>query len=155
MHQQTAPLPIPPVQDTNFIPPAATGSALAGTRWQAVDALVNPYRLEFGNNTMSSITPAGDVTTVWVDFSGVHPACLGFPRCVVEVGRDGLATPMFFAGGLDSLYAVDCVRWSEVGDGGPMPTEQQIAEQSGVQLLWRTGEVMCLHMGRPMYQLVR
>lgn len=144
---------VPPPQRTSYLLPAATAAALVGTSWRAVDSMVSPHRIVFGTTTMSSVSHAGEATVAWVDLSGVHPACLGFPRCVLEVSPTGAATPVFLAGSVDTLYVIDCVRWSEVGDGGQMPTERQIGESSGVQLIWQSGDVMCLHMGRPMYQI--
>jgi len=131
--------------------PASPIHDLEGTVWEAADALVPLRRIHFGANSMTSQFGDGTTLTQWADFSGNHPDCLGYPRCVIEVYGDGNVEPIFLAGGRNDLHAIDCYDWRRVGTGGEMPDSDTMFRGSGMPVLWTSEHVLCLHSGRPLY----
>jgi hypothetical protein len=126
---------------------------LRNTRWRVMDTTIPLSDIVFGTNTASSYFINGESIILWAEFAGNHPDCYGYPRCVVAIREDGSTDPMYFGGDDQTLYAIDCVDWRAVGDGPEIPSNDALAA-NGVEVVWRADPILCLHMGRPVYQRV-
>lgn len=127
---------------------------LRGTAWETMDTTVPLRRIYFGETYVASHFVNDEVQTLWADFSGTHPDCLGYPRCVLALHADGRTEALFFGGDENSLHSIDCVDWRVVGEVPEMPSNEAI-ESNGASVVWRNEPVLCLHMGRPMYERAR
>lgn len=100
--------------------------------------------LQFGE-TLLSITHAGQpMQTQIADYGGSHAACLGMPLCVAGLTPDGTFSVQHFHLDGDRLYPVQCLEWSQSGDGALPPSDDAIRANSGNIVVRRDGRTLCL-----------
>lgn len=139
-----------------IVPPPAPGErrgirSLPGTRWVAAGEDAQFNELVFTEAFVTFGTREGGVVMVPADYSSVHPACLGYPSCVLTLDGANRPAPFFFGMQDGVLFAADCAF-----EGQPGPNEQpiQIAslrEGLGATVLYETATTLCWNPGRVPY----
>jgi hypothetical protein len=128
-------------------PSSGSAEALRYTAWVAGDIeLGDYYSVQFGETLMAWASDDMEIVTAIADFSGMHVACLGQPLCVIAMTHDGQVLVQLYEVTEDegTLRPMQCVDWRRVGDGGAMPTAEQLRTESGLILVQVDGTVMCM-----------
>lgn len=128
-------------------PAPGSSEGLRYTAWVAGDVdLGDYYSVQFGETLMAWASSDAPIVTAIADFSGMHAACLGQPLCVVAMTHDGQVLVQHYDVTEDesTLRPMECVNWGEVGDGGAMPTADQLRENAAKILVRVDGQVMCV-----------
>jgi len=121
--------------------------ALIGTVWIAGPTVEGEFvSFQFGETLFgfsSHASPA--ISHAIVEYSAIHPACLNQPLCVVTMEPTGEVIVRHFYMSREELklWPMSCVDWGVVGDGGPIPSADDLRTNAGRVLLHRTERVMC------------
>jgi hypothetical protein len=125
--------------------------SLQGTRWIAAGENAQFSELVFTEAFMTFGTVGGGVVMVPADYSAQHPACLGYPSCVMTVDGSNLPAP-FFLGTTDGvLFFAECRAQGQPGpDGAPLELAS-LREGLGSTILFETERTLCWNPGRVPY----
>ncbi len=97
----------------------------------------------FGERWVAFLDATGRTYTSLADYSAAHPACLGYPGCVMTLDGEGRAAPLFAALHGSLLYLAECREFPMHPDGTQRAERDTFVAGLGANLSWQGERAVC------------
>jgi hypothetical protein len=132
-------------------PPTGVRS-LSGTRWVEAAAGGQFKELVFTDAFVFFRMQDDSSVTLPVDYTGSHPACLGYPSCIMTIDGNQQAVPFFLGMQEGVVFFVECTVEGALGADGSPVTVAGLKEELGSAVVFESPTTICWNPGRVPFQ---
>lgn len=132
-------------------PPSGVRS-LSGTRWVEAAPGAQFKELVFTDAFVFFRTQDDSTVTLPVDYTGAHPACFGYPSCIMTIDGNQQAVPFFLGMQEGVVFFVECTVEGALGADGTPVTVAGLKEELGSAVVFESPTTICWNPGRIPFQ---
>jgi hypothetical protein len=129
-------------------PPPEGVRSLSGTLWVEASEGAQFKEIAFTDAFVFFRMQDDSTVTLPVDYTGTHPACLGYPSCLLTIDGTQQAVPFFLGMQDDVIFFVECAAEGNVLADGTRVSIAALKEQLGSAIVHESPIAICWNPGR-------